>query len=321
MKKRVLSILLACLLALTAAACGSNAPDAKQEGQDAAQGTESAPSDETEESSVPPVEPKKDEPALDWSAVEPAPEEEFDFYGTKVSGNKGVAITEYLGEGGVVKIPSTLGGEPVIMIEDDVFNESGVTDIYFETEGMICIAPFAFAGCTTLSSVVIKGNEDTEIRDHAFTDCTNLTSIVFSEEINEFGGAAFLGTPWLENKKQETPLVIINNVVIDATLCTGDLVIPDGIIKIAGYAAEANENITSLTVSDSVQRIERGAFVNCTNLTRVSLPDGIHTISGQYGFAGSESIVITHRGVEYTYEQLQELDNLIWMEYLNNPPQ
>ena len=119
------------------------------------------------------------------------------FFPTKVSGNKGVAITEYLGEGGVVKIPSTLGGEPVIMIEDDVFNESGVTDIYFETEGMICIAPFAFAGCTTLSSVVIKGNEDTEPHDRGkvyehdnFTTKTTLF-IKSSADGTKFGVSGF----------------------------------------------------------------------------------------------------------------------------------
>lgn len=322
--KRILSIVLACLLSVTAAACGGEngkdeANGVSQGGQDASQGGGTV--DAQKESDTQSVwEPEKEEPALDWSAVEFAPEEDFYFYGKKVSGSKGVVIVEYLGEGGVVKIPSTLGGEPVIMIDSNAFSESGVTDVYFEAEEFVYIEPYAFAECTTLNSVVVKGNEKTEIRDHAFADCSNLTSVVLSEEIEEIWEAVFWGTPWLENKKQETPLVIVNRTVIDATLCTGDLVIPDGVVKIARYAAWENENITSLTVSDSVQRIEVAAFGKCINLTRVSLPDGIQTISGPYGFAGAEDIVITHRGKEYTYEEREELDNMIWMEYLNSLP-
>lgn len=329
MKKRVLSIVLACMLAFSAAACGKDGSkqdgqteqDAAQGGQDAAQGTEST-ADEPEDGSAQAVwvEAEKEEPALDWSAVEEASEEDFRFSGVKLSGCAGVEIKEYLGEGGVVKIPTSLGGKPVISIDDHVFSESGVTDVYFEAEGFVFIDSYAFAGCTTLNSVVIKGNEDTELRGHAFEDCTNLTSVVLSKEITGFWEAVFWGTPWLENKKQEAPLVIVNNVLIDATLYEGDLVIPDGVIRVARYAAWENENITSLTVPDSVLRIEPGSFGKCTQLTRVSLPDGIHTINGQYGFAGDSDIVVTHRGVEYTYEELEELDSMIWSEYLNSLP-
>ena len=69
-----------------------------------------------------------------------------------------------------------------------------------------------------------------------------------------------------------------------------------------------------------MERIEVAAFGKCTKLTRVSLPDNIHTIGGVYGFAGDEDIVITHMGTEYTYEQLEELDNKIWMAHLNSLP-
>ncbi|MDE5803871.1 MAG: leucine-rich repeat domain-containing protein [Lachnospiraceae bacterium] len=326
MKKRVLSVVLACMLAFSAAACGKDGSKQGGQtgqdaagGQDAAQGTESG-TDEPEDSSAQAVwvEMEKEEPALDWSAVEEAPEEDFRFSGIKLSGCVGVEINEYLGEGGVVKIPTSLGGQPVISIDDYVFSESGVTDVYFEAEGFVYIKSYAFAGCTTLNSVVIKGNEDTELRTHAFADCTNLTSVVLSGEITEFREAVFWGTPWLENKKQEAPLVIVNNMLLDATLYEGDLVIPDGVIRVVGYAAWENENITSLTVPDSVQRIEAGSFGKCVNLTRVSLPDGIRTIGGPYGFAGDPDIVITHRGIEYTYEQLEELDSMIWSEYLNS---
>lgn len=97
--KRILSILLACLLTVTVAACGGeNGKDGtegvSQGGQDASQGG----GDEPKESDTQSVwEPGQEEPALDWSAVEFAPEEDFGFYGTKVSGSAGVMISEYRG--------------------------------------------------------------------------------------------------------------------------------------------------------------------------------------------------------------------------------
>lgn len=322
MKKRVLSMVLACLLALSAAACGKE--DSKQKGQaaaggtDAAQDMESGTGGQEEDSSQPVwVEPEKEEPVIDWSAVETAPEEDFHLYTDVIAGHTGVCVAEYLGEGGVVKIPASYDGLPVIEIRKEAFAETEVTDVYIEVEGPIFILEYAFENCTMLNSVVIKGDAESEFRDSAFQGCTNLTSVVVSEEITGFGILPFTGTPWLENKKQQNPLVILNHVVLDGQLCTGDVIIPDGVIRIADSAFNGNENITSLTVPDSVQRIETGAFAHCPQLTRVSLPDGIQTIGGVYGFAGDTDVVITYRGKEYTYEELEELVDRVWEENHN----
>lgn len=194
-----LNIALACLLVLSVTACSSD--DVQQE-SNAAQGSESVSMVESTESSIQ-GEPQKDEPALDWSAVETAPEEDFRFHSTsigpKANAVKGMCIDEYLGEGGVVKIPNTYQGLPVILIDGEAFKDSDVTDVYFEAEGFVYIQSWAFQDCTSLNSVVIKGGEQTEIRDWVFQGCTNLTSIVLSEEITNFGTQTFTDTPWLEN--------------------------------------------------------------------------------------------------------------------------
>ncbi|MCM1100958.1 MAG: hypothetical protein NC398_06195 [Acetatifactor muris] len=101
--RRNLGIALACPLALSLTACGNT--DTRQR-SDAAR-----------------KEPKKDEPALDWSAVETAPEEDFYFsdvsIGPAANAVKGVKVKEYPGEGGVVKVPNSYRDMPVIMIERD----------------------------------------------------------------------------------------------------------------------------------------------------------------------------------------------------------
>lgn len=317
-----MSIALACLLALPMAACGS---DGTQQGSGTAQGTESGSADgeaenrgQSEEKRDEPAqkEPKKDEPALDWSAVPTAPEEDFVFNSASIgpSGNavKGVEIKKYQGEGGAVKIPDSYRGQPVILISKNAFKESNVTDVYFETEGFVYIQPRAFIDCTSLNSVVIKGNEKTEIRDWAFEGCSSLSSVVLSEEITNFGIQPFEDTPWLAGKKQEDPLVIVNNTVLDGELCTGDVVIPDGVVRIAPRAFSENENITSVTLPDSIWRIEPQAFTRCTSLTSINIPDNTESIGGAEAYIGSEKVVLTYKGKKYTYEKLKELEALFW---------
>lgn len=313
-RKRSLGIALACLLALSVAACGN---DGGSQGSDTAKGKENSSSTGAEENGgqSETYEPaKKDEPTLDWSAVSTAPEEDFFFTTKTLNGVKGMVIKEYQGEGGVVKIPASYQDLPVILIDQNAFKGTNVTDVYFETESFVYIQPWAFEDCTSLNSIVIRGNEESQIRDSAFKGCTGLTSIVLSEGITHFGESSspFKDTPWLENKKQENPLVIVNNTVLDGKSCTGDVVVPDGVIRIAPGAFSGNENITSVTLPDSIWRIETHAFARCTSLTSVNIPDDTVSMGGAMSYAGSEKVVLTYQGKKYTYEELQELDELFY---------
>ncbi|MCM1100959.1 MAG: hypothetical protein NC398_06200 [Acetatifactor muris] len=64
-----------------------------------------------------------------------------------------------------------------------------------------------------------------------------------SEEITDFDSRVFEDTLWLANRQQEDPLVIINNTVVDGMMCTGDVVIPDGVVRIAPDAFNGSENV------------------------------------------------------------------------------
>lgn len=321
-RKRGLGIALACLLALSVVSCGK---EDNSRGSDAARGSQSgseASGAEDQEqgggdSSVW-KEPAKDEPALDWSAVPTAPKEDFNLtqtsIGPKDNAVKGWAIKEYEGEGGVVKIADSYDGKPVIMIERGAFEEKDVTDVCFETEGFVYVQSGAFQDCTSLNSVVIKGNEKSEIRNHVFQGCTNLTSIVLSEDITRFYDNPFKDTLWYANKVQENPLLIVNNVALDGSQCTGDIRIPEGVTTIAQSAFSENENVTSVTLPDSTRRIEAAAFSFCTSLTRVNLPDDVEDIAeGSYTnpFGGCEKVVVTYKGKEYTSEEIGKLISLI----------
>lgn len=130
--------------------------------------------------------------------------------------------------------------------------------------------------CTALTSVTIPDNV-TSVGDCAFRGCTNLTSITIPESLTNITYHAFYETPWLEAKRKENPLVVINNILIDAETCSGDVVIPDGITSI-NENAFLYSDLTSVTIPESVTSIGKNAFADCKCLTSITIPDSVTSI-------------------------------------------
>lgn len=59
--------------------------------------------------------------------------------------------------------------------------------------------------------------------------------------------------------------------------------------EIGFFAFEANENITSAALPESIQTVGEGAFIDCTSLKEINLPTGLTTIE-KGAFAGCTSI-------------------------------
>lgn len=139
------------------------------------------------------------------------------------------------------------------------------------------ISSGAFANCTSIKSVKFPDTLKT-IEHGAFYNCTSLSEIIFPDDkFIDIDYDCFRQTPWLDTKKSENELVIINNMILDGTQCSGDLVIPDGIIAVCGHAFKDSE-ITSVKIPDSVQKFGTGAFSGCKNLTEFTIPDGFTEI-------------------------------------------
>ena len=149
---------------------------------------------------------------------------------------------------------------------------------------------WAFCGCQRLSKVNLPDSL-TAISQGAFSSCSSLENIDIPASVKDVDIWAFKGTPWLE--KQENP-VIINDILIDGRKCSGDVIIPDTVKKIANDAFCECETITSLTIPDSVEEIGIWTFECCTGLTKVNIPNSLKIIDAVTfaGCSGLTEIVI-----------------------------
>ena len=175
---------------------------------------------------------------------------------------------------GVLEIPSSLGGCPVVGINS-----------------------FAFYSCGSLAGVTIPDSV-TSIGNSAFTGCHSLTSFVVAADNSFYKSDSGL----LLTKDGKTLVVGINgDVTIPDSVtsignsaftgCSGlaSVAIPNGVTNIGNSAFYACIGLTSVTIPDSVTSIGNDAFRNCSNLESVTILDSVTNI-GALAFDGCRGL-------------------------------
>ncbi len=172
--------------------------------------------------------------------------------------------------------------------------------------GVSSISCWAFRNCENLTSVVIRDGLES-IGEAAFSGCKNLTDIIIPGSVKSIGcntyyenTSAFEGTPWLEKQREENPLVIVNNFLIDGRSCKGDVIVPDSVEYIAANAFLGNKDLTSIQLNNYLLMIEQCAFGNCENLTSVKIPKKVTSIE-RMTFIGCSNLTYVDipAGIEY----------------------
>ena len=149
------------------------------------------------------------------------------------------------------------------------------------------IGEMAFADCIILKSVVIPESV-TMIDMGAFFLCSNLTSVTIQGNDINTSSYTFEGTPWIKEKQKENPLVIVGGTLILGETCSGDIIIPDNVTRIADDAFRESK-IKSVVIPESVKNIGESAFSHCSYLESVIIPEGITCIS-EYAFSHCNSL-------------------------------
>jgi hypothetical protein len=143
---------------------------------------------------------------------------------------------------GVVVIPDTINGLPVVEIGAYAFDGANLTSVTIP-DSVITIDNFGFGGCAYLANVTI-GNKVTGINSFAFSDCSSLTSVTIPDSVTYIALFAF------ENCHSLTNVIIGNSVNNVGQACFG-----------------GDTSLKSVTFGTSFASIQYTAFEDCTSLT------------------------------------------------------
>jgi hypothetical protein len=128
----------------------------------------------------------------------------------------------------------------------------------------------------------------------AFGQCPSLASVTIENSMTKFSSGSFGITPWEEAKRSENPYVIENHVLFETPggrYTTEPIVIPDGVVNIAGGAVSSLEWTTEITIPDSVKIIGNRAFYGDLGITEITIPDSVISI-GEEAFYGCEKLAV-----------------------------
>ncbi|HZJ78620.1 MAG TPA: leucine-rich repeat protein [Clostridia bacterium] len=168
---------------------------------------------------------------------------------------------------GIITIPETLGGYPVVEIGEYAFQWcDGITDVIIG-DNISTIGAYAFYWCDSLKTVVI-GDSLVEIKTATFLFCQKLESVTFGNSIKTISADAFANCTKLDN-----------------------LVFPDSLETIKSYAFKRCTFLTNISFGSGIKTIENNAFYYCESLGNVVMPISITTI-GKSAFTNCTNLIM-----------------------------
>lgn len=194
---------------------------------------------------------------------------------------------------GELTIPSEVSYEEqdyaVTSIGGGAFDKNNALTSVVIPSSITSIESSAFYHCTGLTSInILEGVKS--IGSYAFKECTNLATINIPNSVTHIGSNAFDWTAWYNN--QPDGLIYINTIAYKykGTMPEGtDLYIKKGTSAIAPAAFLSCSGLTFVTIPESVTSIGDRAFQECSNLVSVGIPNSV-TYIGVNAFAGCSSL-------------------------------
>ena len=211
---------------------------------------------------------------------------------TVSSGSCGSNLTWELDSDGTLTISGT--GEMDFYNTPWELNRSEIKKVILKN-GVTSIGDYAFRDCSNMTSVTIpKGVKS--IGSRAFYNCSSLTSVTIPDSVTSIGSYAFGAcnnikevhitdiAAWCKMHfwdefppDPSNPFAYAYNLYLNGTLVT-DLVIPNSVTSIRGYAFYGCSSLTSVTIPNSVTSIGDRTFEGCSSLTSVTIPNSVTDI-------------------------------------------
>ena len=186
-------------------------------------------------------------------------------------------------------------------IGNNAFNGYGnLTKVRF-SKNITSIGEKSFYNCSMLDEVQIPEGELSSLGVSAFGSCKNLKNIYIPSKVSLLNANALFGCTGLTNIEVSKNNPIYDsrdncNAIIETSTnvlmvgCASTL-IPEDIVEIGEYAFR-DTLITSITIPNSVIKINTGAFYYCANLTEIILSENL-TLLGNFAFFASALTSIT----------------------------
>ena len=124
------------------------------------------------------------------------------------------------------------------------------------------------------------------IEAEVFRDVMMLEEIIIPESVEYIGARAFHGTAWMDRQRLASPFVTVNHMLLDGSCCAGEVVVPEDIKMVSGWAFANGMEIERIRFLSEKTRVGEYAFRNCIYLREIILPD--HTSVRITGIADRE---------------------------------
>ena len=167
--------------------------------------------------------------------------------------------------------PLAFADNAVLYVNNSPLTEAALPD------GIKEVKNYAFCGCTSLQSVVIKSYV-TFIGHEAFLGCSSLESIVIPESVTYIGTLAFCECKSLSRISIPVGVAEIKDLTFCGCTSLELVSLPDGIEYIGNRAFYECPSLKSIVLPKYLHSIGNEAFAKCASLTYPDIPKGVNSI-------------------------------------------
>ena len=234
-------------------------------------------------------------------------------------GEDGLIARNYIGKGGEVVIPTTVGDKNVVALADRLFlGNTSITKVTIPASIKV-IPASCFYGASNLASVIISDGVE-EIDESAFSYCSSLTTLFIPKSVTTVKSGintvnmtfyvqwpqAELPSGWASTWKSSGSTVYYG---VETVVDTGDMLLigkADGTYTLAKYTISSsatsvvfpseydgkyiteigsgvtltnNTKVTTVTLPDHLIEVPKDFFSGCTKLTSAPIPSTVTSIA------------------------------------------